>query len=292
MWTTLMHRLLERKIASIADHLVVLAPPAGEVPWAFNHRSADVAVHRSLLRDMQRLRGRVYLDDGAIRPDQLSTDGRHQTPEDDRSWHLLMLDDKGAVAACLWYLEHRDPASIDDLRVKSCPLVTSDQWRETIRGAIASEIGRARSEEIAYAEVGGWAAVKQDSCSPEGLLLILATFGFSRLLGGALGVTTATERHSSAAILRRLGLSYLSVAGSTVPAYYDPRYQCQMELLRFDTRQANPRYERLVELLMDRLVDVPVVAPSAPDLVVPHAVVADAPVRIPASHRLLAGAAA
>jgi hypothetical protein len=50
-----------------------------------------------------------------------------------------------------------------------------------------------------------------------------------------------------------------------VPDYYDPHYDCQMELLRFDSRRPNPRYAPLIDHLKEKLTHVTVVA-SAPAL--------------------------
>jgi len=92
------------------------------------------------------------------------------------------------------------------------------------------------------------------------LLLILSTYGLSQMLGGAFVVATATVRHASAAVLRRLGGSALQGAGYTVPPYYDPTYDCQMEILRFDTRQPDAKFARLVEALKEKFSRIPVIA--------------------------------
>jgi hypothetical protein len=256
-----MRGLLERRIHCLAKDLIVLSPPQVPVPGTFRFQYDDEVRHRELLTDMQRLRGRVYLEDGALKPEQLTWDGRHITAEDSRAWHLLMLDRNRRVMACLWYLEHEPTITIDDLRVRNCPVAHMDEFRQPVRDTVASEIERARRERIAYAEVGGWASERQNGCAPEGLLLILATFGLSRVFGGALGITTATVRHCSATILKRLGLSGVPVGDGVVPAYYDPRYACEMELLRFDTRQADRRYEPLIRDIVAHLPQVRVITP-------------------------------
>ena len=78
------------------------------------------------------------------------------------------------------------------------------------------------------------------------------------MFGGALGVTTATVRHCSSRILRRLGGAQLEIDGTIVPPYYDPHYDCTMELLRFDSSRPNSRYARLVEALEAKLEEVEV----------------------------------
>jgi hypothetical protein len=256
-----MATLLERNIASIDKRLVVLAPPHAPVASLFpTSYCVDPAQHDDLVAQMQQLRGRVYLEDGALKPEQLTADGRHRTREDDRSWHLLMLDQQRRVTACIWYLEHEAPTSIHELRVRACPLAASADGR--LRDAVHAELARARHDQVPYSEVGGWAVAKHSRCTSEGLILILATFGLSRILGGALGVATATARHSSAAILRRLGLSRFEVQGDQVRPYYDPEYDCEMEVLRFDTRRASAKYHDLIERLKPRLSNVSVVGRS------------------------------
>ncbi len=255
-----MLRLLERNIAAIEERLILLAPSAGSVGDGFRNVTFDQHRHAERVREMQRLRGKVYLEDGAIERRQLSTDGLHRTPEDERSWHLLMLGRDGRISACAWYLEHENTTSIQNLRVRNCPLAATDNWRDTLHAAVKSEIERARQGGLRYAEVGGWAVSKQCRCTSEGLLLALAAYSLGRRLGGALGITTATVRHSSSTILRRLGGSNLEVEGTVVPSYFDPKYNCEMELLRFDSRRPNAKYAGLIELLRDRLTNVAVFA--------------------------------
>src|ERR671915_1050011 len=87
----LMLKLLERAINSLDDRLVLLAPNA-PVPGIFQNIETDSRRHAQLVREMQTLRGSVYLQEGAIRRDELSAEGLHETAEDERSWHLLTLD--------------------------------------------------------------------------------------------------------------------------------------------------------------------------------------------------------
>src|SRR6266498_2075452 len=86
-----MLRLLERNIASIDERLILLAPPQASVSGDFQNVRFNPAEHHRLVREVQRLRGSIYLADGALERQQLSPDGLHQTPEDEKSWHLLML---------------------------------------------------------------------------------------------------------------------------------------------------------------------------------------------------------
>jgi len=255
---------LGRSIDAVDRRLILLAPPFAELPAVFENVTVDSNRHTDLLAQMQRLRGTVYLKDGALKEEQLSHDGLHQTPEDEKSWHLLMVDESGRVDACVWYLEHRDGASFDQLRVRNCPLASQPGWRNALIGAVESELAEARKSGMGYAEVGGWAVAEQSRCSSEGLVLALAGYSLGRLLGGWLGITTNTIRHCSSTILRRLGGSHLELGGRPIPSYYDARYKCQMELLRFDSRRPSAKYGQLVDLLKNKLRHSLVIAAARP----------------------------
>jgi hypothetical protein len=73
-------------------------------------------------------------------------------------------------------------------------------------------------------------------------------------------MTTATFRHCSATILKRLGGARFEVDGVTLPPYFDPRYGCMMEMLRFDSRRPNPKYVSLIEQVRHTLAGITVIA--------------------------------
>jgi hypothetical protein len=176
---------------------------------------------------------------------------------------LLILNRERQVTACVWYLEHENTTSVERLRARRCALATRDESREQFHTAIDSELARARDAHMKYAEVGGWAVARDCRCTSEGLVLALAAYSLGRIAGGALGLTTATVRHASSTILRRIGGSHLMAGTTPIPAYFDPRYGCEMELLRFDSRRPAPKYSPLIDHLKDKLADVLVVASSA-----------------------------
>jgi len=255
-----MLKALERDIVSMNERVVLLAPSVASVGDAFRNVDIDQHRHGELVRDVQRLRGSIYLKDGAIRNEQLSSDGLHQTPEDEHSWHMLLLDRKHRVKACALYLEHDSSVVFDDLRVRRCPLAENDEWRPKLRKAIQVELARARRDGLQFVELGGWAVSEESRGTAGPLALALAVYGFSRRCGGALGMTTATNRHCSSTILKRLGGSRFEVDGDTLPPYFDQRYRCMMEMIRFDSRSPNPKYARLIEEARQQMASVLVIA--------------------------------
>jgi hypothetical protein len=258
-------KLLERTVASLDQRLVLLAPTPN-IPSFFRNVEHDSFDHVRLVREMQKLRGRVYLNDGALGREQLTADGLHDTDEDHKSWHLLMVDSSRQVTGCAWYMEHPSSVQVEHLRVRHTPLARSSKWRKKLWQGVESELQRARSEQLQYAEVGGWAVSEQSRCTSEGLVLALAGYSLGRICGGCLGITTATVRHCSSSILRRIGGAPLSAAGAPVPSYFDPRYGCEMEILRFDSRRPNPKFNDLIERLRESMARVPIIAPDAVSL--------------------------
>jgi hypothetical protein len=257
-----MRRLIERSIASIEEQLVLVAPLERSCFDGFSNITSDTAHNRRLISEMQRLRGSIYLDEGNVKRCEVTSDGRHQTPEDDHSWHLLMTDANGHVRSCALYLLHENATSIQDLRVRHCPLVQSAESRRQVTHAIESEMHRARRAGLRFAELGGWAISKARRGSPEGLMMALATYALSRMLGGALGLTTANVAHSCSSILRRLGGSYLEFEAAPIPSYFDRRYNTDVDLLRFDSRSPSPKYAELIDMVVGKLADVSVVGGS------------------------------
>ena len=254
-------KLLERTVATLDQRLLLLAP-SSSIPDAFLNVEYDNAEHQRYVREMQKLRGRIYVGDGAVTREQLTVEGLHETVEDHKSWHLLMVDRRRRVTGCAWYLEHPSSVRVRDLRVRNSPLAKMAEWRGKLWKGVESELKRAREAGLRYTEVGGWAVSEQSRCTSEGLVLALAGYSLGRMFGGCLGITTATVRHCSSSILRRLGGAPLQAEGTPVPSYYDPHYDCEMEILRFDSRHPNPKFNGLIEQLREKMASVPVIGYS------------------------------
>lgn len=268
----------------LQTRFAILPPCRVAAPDVFRNIAADDSRHQRLLANMQRLRGRVYGADGAIRPNELTADGRHKLSVDERSWHVLSLDAGGDVVACLRYLEESHASSFNGLRVRHAALAGCPREGARFRRAVELEMQRARRLSIGFGEVGGWAVGEDYRWTVESLRIVLATYALLELLGSCAGVATATFRHGSAGILQRIGLSALSADGEEIPPYHDPQYGCLMQILRFDSRFPNRKYHNLVADLMADLATAPVISRKNPTAVYEHVwrgVEAPAFVRLP-----------
>ena len=96
-----MLKALERSVFAIDQRLVLVAPRhvTGLIGDHFANITYDSSARERFVREMQVLRGTVYLQEGNLKADDLSADGRHETAEDARSWHILWRDPAGAVSS-------------------------------------------------------------------------------------------------------------------------------------------------------------------------------------------------
>ena len=246
---------------TLGREFVLLAPGQG-VSAHFHQTLGDPSRHRRLLAGAQRLRGRIYQQDGAIDPGQLSADGRHIQAADALSWHLLAVDRRERVVACMRYHAHGPEISFSELSVSQSALARSPEFGPRVREAVEAEIEYAARGGLSYAEIGGWAISEDLRCGSEVLQMLLAVYALGQLTGGALGLSSATIRHHSSSILKRVGGRPLMARGEEIPPYYDPQYHCEMELLSFDSRSPSAKYADGVRQCRAALLEVPLVSPE------------------------------
>lgn len=252
-------RLIANSLNPTHRQLVLLAPSETRIPQTFRYTDVDADRHRQLLSGMQKLRGEVYLKDGAIEKHDLTEDGRHRSDADEKSWHLLAIDGKGEVCGCARYREHANTVPFSQLGIVRSALAQCDKLGGLLRSAVETELQKAQREGLAYAECGGWALAEHLRCSTEAVRTALSTYALAQMLGGCLGISTVTMRHCSASILQRIGGRSLEAGGKELPPYYDPQYKCEMAMLRFDSRSPNPKYRNWIEDIGHQLLSVPVI---------------------------------
>jgi hypothetical protein len=238
----------------------VLLAPEDELPEsASGDITCSAQTYSQFLSELQRLRGRIYLADGAVDRNQLDESDRHVQPADRKSWHLLTLGSFGRLLGCTRIRRHSIHASWGQLGVRDAPIAQSNEWGFRFRASVGAEIAAARRAGLSYVEVGGWALAKEIRNTTMALRTVLATYAWSQLRGGALGITTATYRNDSAGILRRLGGQPLMWDGAELPSYYDSRYGCEMEVLRFDSREPNLRYQAILDEVREQIATAPII---------------------------------
>lgn len=231
----------------------LLAPAKAGRAVASTVISEDTELYRHYLSALQRLRGHSYLEDGAIEPWQIDDQGRFWMDGDEASWHFLLIDGQDEPIACLRLLLHSNTVRFEQLRLTHSSIASDPLWSVKLRAAVEADLAEARRAGMGYAELGGWAIAAEHRCTKAALETLLASYAWGQMIGGCLSSCTATVRHRSAMILRRIGGQSLSFDGEVIPPYTDPQYGCLMEVLRFDSRVVDGRFAQLVRQMRDKL---------------------------------------
>jgi hypothetical protein len=243
--------------------LMLLAPSATVVPKSFPAVDVDPERHEEILTQLQRLRGSVYLHDGAIAAEQLTSDGRHVLGIDSAAWHVVSVQPDGRVTGCSRYRAYGRKIQPEHLSAWKSALAGDRTWRGTLHMALESEISLARKRNVDYVEVGGWAIAEDMRFTLEAMNIALSTYALARSIGGCIGLTTATVRNCSSRILRKIGGRSLGLPGCPLPSYFDAQYGCEMELLRFDSNAPNPKYQSRIDDILSGFFELPVVCARA-----------------------------
>ncbi len=237
------------KSKSKASGFVLLAPAHIKVPDTFRNLQFDSAIYLLMLSKMQVMRGAVALHEGAIRPCDLDADLRHQMPEDLVSWHLLRVSEDGRVRGCARILVHPERVLFTALRLSNAAIAKSMEWSREVRFAVEADIVSAQAANLTLIEPGGWVLDAKCRGGLDGISIALSVFAWSQLIGGCLAYVTATVKHESSSILKRLGGSPLSFGGVPIPRYYEPEYNSEMEIIQLYTKKLNARFEPLMASL-------------------------------------------
>ena len=244
---------------SALRNILLLAPRHTGIPVTLNRTREDDEYGR-LLSEMQRLRGRIALEEGAIQPQELTSDFRHFQPIDDQSWHILTTDANGKVCGCARYHQYEPGTRYQDLAVAHSALARSEVYGNLLAEAIEWEIRQASERGVSFADVGGWTVDQAWRCTTVPITLALATYALAARLGHCVAITTATRKSSSARILRRLGGDTLRIGSMPFPSYFDGQYGCEVELLRFDSLTPSSKYRSKIAEIEAHLPLVRIVA--------------------------------
>lgn len=221
--------------------------------------SRDRTERARLLGEMQRLRGFVALQEGAINASMLDSSSRHVMPGDEQSWHVLRMARDGRVGGCARILVHPRNVIFERLRIATTAVARSASWARHVQDAVESELNRARLNDLTTIEPGGWVVDQDLRGTRDAVSIALGAFAWAQILGDCVGFLTATVKNGSSAILRRLGGRNLQAGGKPIPRYFEPAWGCNAELLRFDTNSLNPRFEDALAAARSSLLAAPVI---------------------------------
>ena len=183
-----------------------LLAPVGAPLAGFQNVIHDTDQYQNLLSETQRLRGQVYLDDGAISNDDLDSQQRYVVKDDSLSWHILLRNADCQVVGVsrMRLFPHKDgPAPFDQLHAVSIIERAPESVRDSYRNILHQYVMDAYEKVPYFIECGGLALLPEARLSRGVVLLISSICAMSRFQGGGLGVAAATERNGFSSILRR-----------------------------------------------------------------------------------------
>ena len=232
----------------------VLAPSRREIPSTLEQSAVASKLHSDLMFDLQLLRGEVYREYAGIAA-TLQPDGRHWHQLDDPSWHVILQNADGRILGCARY--RPSITSFEQLICSKAAVAVSPVTGPIFRSTFEQEQAKARARGLHYGEASAWAMSADSRCSTAAVSIALMSFALAELLGGGLGLTTASMRHQASSILRRLG----GTPFADFEPYYEPMFDCSIELLQFDIALFKDRYKARLEQMKAELRRTPVVCP-------------------------------
>jgi hypothetical protein len=241
--------------------LGVLAPHRLPPLDPFVMTCPDEGLYRQTLDDIQRFRGAVYMDEGAIAATALDDQGRHREPIDERSWHLFLLGRSGFLGGCIRMTRYESRPQCSELKAHALIERMEPAAAAKYRAAVQAFVDQIYQAGLSLYETGGWAVARDFRHSRKALLLALACWALPGLIAPGRALTTATTRHRTADMIRWLGGCRLSHDGAELPAFFDPYYGCDMEILGFD-RYPHGDYGKTAEDVEDVLLHALVVTPA------------------------------
>ena len=179
------------KMSPSSRRLILLAPTVDQIDSRFAEGISSTDRYNDLLAELQRFRGNIYLQDGAVRASELQADGRHCVDADYSGWHVVAVDGQGEVCGCSRYRIYSPDAHFSELAVGRSALARSAMWRSALIAAIQGERDLARQKRVHFVEVGGWAISAELRRTTEALRIALATYALADYLGGCVGLHRA-----------------------------------------------------------------------------------------------------
>jgi hypothetical protein len=235
------HQLVE---APAAKSLVVVSACEHTTELSFV-QSDDESVS-TVIADAQRLRASMYLQDEAIKPSDVTADGRYISPLDQNGVHFAVYENSGCVG-CIRLNLHPTPVSAERLFLSHLINRFDEPFRSKYQSAINGFLGWSTAVGASFVgEVGGWAAAAtQSNAKIHSVQLAIAVFAFSRFVN-SVGLASAAVRHGSNAMLTRIGGFPVRDKREELPSVYDRHYGCEMQILGFG-QEPHPRFRRSVD---------------------------------------------
>jgi predicted GNAT family N-acyltransferase len=228
-------------------HLQLVGPIGTSASAITCKEQNEPDLQRATLEEMQRFRGKVYLDNQVIPAQALDERGRHFSAFDFVCWHFLMRKGDGRLCGCIRARLHTVGNDCDDFALHEMINRLEANQKRRYANAVQSFLENAYRQERPLLEVGGWAVDRGFRNSMAAPLLTLACYALAQLLGNCLVLASAGNVNGSANILRRFGGLPLQEGESNLPSFFDAHHNCDIDILAFDCFLIPPKYQATVD---------------------------------------------
>lgn len=195
-------------------------------------------VHEDMLQRIRRFRGKVCLSESVLPPEAVDASGCHYLACDSANYHLVMMDTKGKLAACLRLRFYLLNPSARDLQFYKAIRRMPNWISSRCSNSLNHSIYEGRQNELKLAEAGGYAVAEDRKNCPAAALLPMAALTLSQMMGNALVFEYAGAGPESRVVLRSFG-DVLSYDGLPIPAVLDEQHGRLMQVFVSDTSRAN-----------------------------------------------------
>lgn len=198
------------------------------------------------LARIRRLRGKVFLADGAVTQEHLDESGSYHTSLDHRAWHIYLAGNDGEVPACCTLMLHRNVVEVQELRISELLCHIQDDRRGLYESAIQSLIREAARLNVGFGEAAAWAIDQKFRNHCASMMMIIASWPLYQTLGNAIIIGAPTSRHHTSSIEKRMGGFPLALQGSPLGPFHDAPHGCDMEFVWFDSQRPLSRFAQII----------------------------------------------
>jgi hypothetical protein len=227
-------------------NLTVIAPSEGQLPISLPIQECNQQDYSDLIDEIQRFRGRVYVQDEAIPEASLDETGRQYSEVDYRSWHVVARTDSDAICGVMRIPFYSSDTDIDNLQLNSLlqRLEPSEQlvFRHTIQSFLEESSGTYEM----LCEPGGWAVDLKLISQSIGTSLAACGLAVVQWIGSAISVSTVTVKHNAPKLLKYMG-AWNPLQHTSHERFKDWYHSCEMEIIFFAHDRASAQLIPIVE---------------------------------------------
>lgn len=239
------------------NHFLLLAPANARIPSVFSRVEDNVKAHEAWLTKLQQLRGKIFLEDGAIKESQLDDQKRHVSKLDIDSWHFLVLGPeenlRGLMRCQIWYYDDRLPKLCELNLYGLLERMQDLELRQKFTTAL-NDFMHQPNDNTCFMEVSALAVDAASQGFTIGSMLGISGYSIANIVDAYAAVGAGTDRHHTARFYHKLGgMSFKDPNNPEVvlPPFFDTGYDCQMDIMGF--KEPAPAIKEMITIVEEKL---------------------------------------